>query len=160
MIYSAPFITLLAAAYLLHVSIAHPGQAPQELHNEMIERGIFFQDTNTPRDLSHGADVLRKRGAEEYNRESLGAAVAKARADLYLLQSKSFYVLHSLHSPRHSLARCAETVVTTPRATNPLSTSHHSGLDVTPTTANVEEIIHSNSSCILSLEGEIGPLCK
>lgn len=142
---------------LLHVSIAHPGQTPRELHNEIIERGIFFQDTNTPRDLSYGADVLRKRGAEECNRESLGAAVAKARADLYLLPSKSSYVLHS---PRHSLARCAETAVTTPRVTNPFSILCYSGLDVTPTTANVEEIIHSNSSCILSLEGEIDPLCR
>jgi len=40
------------------------------------------------------------------------------------------------------------------------NTSHLSTLDVTPTTSGVEEIIFSNSSCLLAPEGEIGPFCK
>jgi protocatechuate 3,4-dioxygenase beta subunit len=40
-----------------------------------------------------------------------------------------------------------------------VSESHLSTLDVAPTTTGVEEIIFSNSSCILAPEGEIGPFC-
>ncbi|KAF7919338.1 uncharacterized protein EAE97_011670 [Botrytis byssoidea] len=106
------------------------------LFNEIVDRDIFFEDTKTPRDLSHCADIFRKRGAKDGNRERIAVAVAKARADLGLPRKKA---------PIKA------------RATNPVSISHLSGLGVTPTTPNVEEIIYSNSSCILSLEGETGP---
>ncbi|THV46822.1 hypothetical protein BGAL_0357g00080 [Botrytis galanthina] len=136
MIYSRLLSKLAAAACVFHISTAHPGQTVQELQDEIVERDIFFEDTKTSRDLSHCADILRKRGAEDRNRERIAVAVAKARADLGLLQKKTRIKA---------------------RATSPLSISHLSGLDVTPTTPNVEEIIYSNSSCILSLEGETGP---
>ncbi|TGO47613.1 hypothetical protein BCON_0270g00100 [Botryotinia convoluta] len=136
MIYSSLLSKLVTAACVFHISTAHPGQTFQELQGEIVERDIFFEDTKTPRDLSHCADILRKRGAEDRNRERIAAAITKARADLGLPQKKA---------PIKA------------RATNPVSISHLSGLNVTPTTPNVEEIIYSNSSCILSLEGETGP---
>ncbi|KAF7897629.1 hypothetical protein EAF00_005857 [Botryotinia globosa] len=43
------------------------------------------------------------------------------------------------------------------RDTSPLPTSHLSSLDVTQSTADVEAIIFSNSSCVLQAEGEVGP---
>ncbi|KAF5871586.1 putative extracellular dioxygenase protein [Botrytis fragariae] len=130
MIYSSLLSKLVAAACVSHVSTAHPGQTVQELQGEIVERNIFFEETNTSRDLSHCC------GVEDKNRECIAAAVARAHADLGLPQKKA---------PIKA------------RATSPVRISHLSGLDVTPTMPNVEEIIYSNSSCILSLEGEKGP---
>lgn len=157
MFYSAPLNKLVAAACILHLAVAHPGQTIEELRGEIVGRQIFFEDTNTPRDLRHCADILRKRGAEDFHRERLARAVAKAREDLGLPQSK-FFNIHQY--PEYTLTRHTEKAAIKARATSPLSISHLSGLDVTPTTANVEEIIYSNSSCVLSLEGETGPFCK
>lgn len=99
MIYPRLLSKLAAAACVFHISTAHPGQTVQELQDEIVERDIFFEDTKTPRDLSHCTDILRKRGAEDRNRERIAVAVAKARADLGLLQSKSRCIL----SPRIDL---------------------------------------------------------
>ncbi|KAM3153066.1 hypothetical protein ABEW05_006521 [Botrytis cinerea] len=63
--------------------------------------------------------------------ERIAATVAKVRADLGL--------------PKKPQVLLASRI------------SHLSGLNVTPTTPNMEEMIYCNSSCILSLEGETGP---
>ncbi|KAF7888758.1 hypothetical protein EAF00_009058 [Botryotinia globosa] len=135
MIYSTLLSKLVAAACVFLISTAHPGQT-------IVERDIFFEDTKTPRDLSHCADILRKRGAEDRNRERMRSLWPK------LVLTWDFHRTLTKHTEKAPIKA---------RATNPVSISHLSRLDVAPTTPNVEEIINSNSSCILSLEGEAGP---
>ncbi|KAH8587767.1 Intradiol ring-cleavage dioxygenase [Bisporella sp. PMI_857] len=83
---------------------------------------------NSRRDLTHCKDFLHKRGIEDKQRKRRQAALEMARGKI--------------------LDRDLQSVT---------NTSHLSDLNVTPTTVGVEEIIYSNSSCILSPEGEIGP---
>ncbi|KAK8902253.1 hypothetical protein QC760_008766 [Botrytis cinerea] len=85
----------------------------------------------------HCADILQKRGSEDRNSERIAATVAKVRADLGL--------------PKKYPSKLEPQVLLASRI------SHLSGLNVTPTTPNMEEMIYCNSSCILSLEGETGP---
>ncbi|PQE07779.1 extracellular dioxygenase protein [Rutstroemia sp. NJR-2017a BVV2] len=121
---------LATSSFLSQIILAHPGHNVEE---EIAEREAFF--ANSPRDLSHCTEILKKRGTEDKNRERIARAIAKARDDLGITKRRALKA----------------------RATSPLSISHHSGLDVTPTTTGVEDIIFSNASCVLSTEGEVGP---
>ncbi|OBT53214.1 hypothetical protein VE04_05943 [Pseudogymnoascus sp. 24MN13] len=127
--FSKAFVAAVAAGLAAQV-VAHPGH---DISQEIAERNAFLKNS-ARRDLSHCADALRKRGVEDASVKRREDAIAKARAD------------RGLPLKRREVVRRDAT-----------DESHLSSLDVSPTTSGVEDIIFSNSSCLLSPEGEEGP---
>ncbi|OBT97398.1 hypothetical protein VE01_04313 [Pseudogymnoascus verrucosus] len=127
--FSKAFVAAVAAVLATQV-VAHP---EHDISQEIAERNAFLKNS-ARRDLSHCADALRKRGVEDASVKRREDAIAKARAD------------RGLPLKRREVVRRDAT-----------DESHLSSLDVSPTTSGVEDIIFSNSSCLLSPEGEEGP---
>ncbi|KFY16220.1 hypothetical protein V491_05394, partial [Pseudogymnoascus sp. VKM F-3775] len=119
-----------AAAILATQVVGHPAH---NIAQEIAERNQFLKNS-ARRDLSHCASFLDKRGAEDTSTKRREEAIAKARAE------------RGLPLKRGKVVRRDAT-----------DESHLSSLDVTPTTSGVEDTIFSNSSCLLSPEGESGP---
>ena len=68
-------------------TIAHPGH---DLAQEIAQRNAFYQ--NSPPDLTHCTDLLRKRDMEDKQRKRRQAAIEKACAERGLPQSKNFFL--------------------------------------------------------------------
>jgi len=66
--------------------VAHPGH---DLDQEIAERNEFWK--NSKRDLTHCNDPLRRRGIENKHRSRRAAAIAKARTERGLPQSRNPY---------------------------------------------------------------------
>ncbi|TVY37505.1 hypothetical protein LOCC1_G007281 [Lachnellula occidentalis] len=134
MVYLTSAVKALFTAALLSETIAHPGH---DLTAEIAQRNAALK--NTKRDLTHCNDAVTKRDMQSKQQKRRQAAIETARAKRGLPQKRH---LHTLK---------------TRNLTSVLDTSHLSNLTVTPDTPGFEEIIFSNSSCILAAEGEVGP---
>ncbi|KFY26443.1 hypothetical protein V491_01301 [Pseudogymnoascus sp. VKM F-3775] len=130
MVYFSKSFVAAVAAILATQVVAHPGH---DISQEVAERAAFLKNS-ARRGLSHCADTLRKRGVEDMSIKRREEAIAKARAERGLPLKRG-----------RTVRRDAD------------DESHLSSLDVSPTTSGVEDIIYSNSSCLLSPEGEEGP---
>lgn len=145
------FKALSTAALLLQTGDCHPGH---DVSQEIAERNTFFKTAK--RDLNHCSESLRKRGVEDKQRKRRQVAIEMARAERGLPQSQ--YSKRTING--YYADSITEPHISDRDLTSVTNTSHLSALDVTPTTAGVEEIIFSNASCILSPEGEMGPFCE
>ncbi|OBT66049.1 hypothetical protein VE03_03267 [Pseudogymnoascus sp. 23342-1-I1] len=130
MVYFSNSFVAAVAAILATQVVAHPGH---DISQEIAERNAFLKNS-ARRDLSQCAGSLRKRGIEDASIKRREDAIAKARAERGLPLKRGEIV-----------------------ARDATDDSHLSSLDVSPTTSGVEDIIFSNSSCLLSPEGEEGP---
>jgi hypothetical protein len=148
---SQAFKAAVTVALLGHSVIAH---ANHDINQEIAERNAFYK--NSKRDLTHCNDLLRKRGMENKQAKRRQAALEAARAKRGLPQSEFV----PADSPNTKTKIAPERQGWKRDLASVTNTSHLSTLDVTPTTSGVEEIIFSNSSCLLSPEGEIGPFCE
>ncbi|KAF5874023.1 putative extracellular dioxygenase protein [Botrytis fragariae] len=124
------FWSFVTFASLFQGVFTHTGH---NIREEIAQRDAFFG--NSKRDVSHCFERMKKRGLGSQYHERLAKALTKARSNFGLSQKGN-----SLKD----------------RDTSPLTTSHLSSLDVTPSTADVEAIVFSNSSCVLQAEGEVG----
>lgn len=149
MVYFSKTFVAAVAAILATQVVAHPGH---DISQEVAERNAFLQNS-ARRDLSHCAASLRKRGVEDASIKRREDAIAKARAERGLPLSEPTSVLLIATELTHILEP-GEVV-----ARDATDESHLSTLDVSPTTSGVEDVIFSNSSCLLSPEGEEGPFC-
>lgn len=149
MVYFSKTFVAAVAAILATQVVAHPGH---DIAQEVAERNAFLKNS-VRRDLSHCASSLRKRGVQDASIKRREEAIAKARAERGLPLSEPSSVLLIAPELTHILER-GEIV-----ARDATDESHLSTLDVSPTTSGVEDIIFSNSSCLLSPEGEEGPYC-
>jgi protocatechuate 3,4-dioxygenase beta subunit len=139
LLYLSSAVKALFTAALLSETIAHPGH---DLTAEIAQR-----------DLTHCSGSLRKRDNEDKQRKRRQAAIESARAKRGLPQSKSSstfeteYSELTINSERQVRNRDLASVTNFP-SVNPRRV---------PYTPGAEEIIFSNSSCILSEEGEVDP---
>ncbi|TVY39386.1 hypothetical protein LSUB1_G004328 [Lachnellula subtilissima] len=134
MVYLSSAIKVLFTAALLSETIAHPGH---DVTAEVAQRNAALK--NTKRDLTHCRDTVTKRDMQSKQQKRRQAAIETARAKRGLSQKRRFHTLR------------------TRNLTSVTDTSHFSNLTVSPSTPGVEEIIFSNTSCILAAEGEVGP---
>jgi hypothetical protein len=84
------YAILATSSFFSQITLAHPGHNVEE---EIAEREAFF--ANSPRDLSHCTEILKKRGTEDANRERIARAIAKARDDLGITKSMWFHNIAS-----------------------------------------------------------------
>jgi hypothetical protein len=148
---SQAFKAAVTVALLSQLVIAH---ANHDINQEIAERNAFYK--NSKRDLTHCNDLLSKRGMDNKQAKRRQAALEAARAKRGLPQSE-FVLPDCLNTKTNITPERQGWKRDLASVTN---TSHLSTLDVTPTTSGVEEIIFSNSSCLLAPEGEIGPFCE
>jgi hypothetical protein len=145
---------ILPAAIMVYLSQAFKAAVTVALLGHSVIANAFYK--NSKRDLTHCNDLLRKRGMENKQAKRRQAALGAARAKRGFPQSE--FVPED--SPNTKTKITPERQGWKRDLASVTNTSHLSTLDVTPTTSGVEEIIFSNSSCLLSPEGEIGPFCE